>query len=49
MGELIWDYLRNKKGSKMTDTILEFSSWSAKQVDRKPDHPETVVKMRKSE
>jgi hypothetical protein len=49
MGELIWDYLRNKKGSKMTDTILELSNWSAKQVDGKPDHPESTVKIRRRE
>jgi hypothetical protein len=49
VGELFWDFLNNNTGKKMTTTMLEVLSWSAKQVDSKPDHAAQTVKMRRVE
>jgi hypothetical protein len=47
--ELIWDFIMNNPGSDMGTNLLEFLRWSSKQVDHKPDHPERVVNVRRTE
>jgi len=49
VGELFWDFLKNNPGQKMTTTMFEFLSWSAKQVDAGPDHENFKVVMRRGD
>jgi hypothetical protein len=48
--ELFMDFLKNNPIKRMTTTTMhDLLTWSSKQVDAGPDHPEVTVTRRRAE